>query len=108
MAGNGNGNGNGRKPTDYSDLAIEVMIVGVVFCLVGGFVIKWLTTEVIDSQMYKEVLIFVLGSVVGTIGQKMAKKISPEPGTTVVSPPSGTTVVTPPPGGSVTVKDDKK
>ena len=107
MAENGNGNGNGRKATDYSDVAIEVMIFGVVFALVAGFVVKWLTSDVIDAQMYKEVLIFVLGSVVGTIGKKMIERSQPTKGTTVVTPPTGATVVTPKSGSTVTVKEDK-
>ena len=89
--------------------AIEVMIVGVVLMLVLGFVVKWLMTETIDSQMYKEVLIFVLGSVVGNIGKNMVQKaMNGNGGPTIVTPPAGTTVVTPPTGTTITVKDDKK
>ena len=105
MPENGNGNGHG-----YAAWAIEVMIVGVVLMLVLGFVVKWLLTETIDSQMYKEVLIFVLGSVTGSMGKTMLQKAvnGSGSGPTIVTPPSGTTVVTPPSGGSVTFKDEKK
>lgn len=103
--GNGNGNGNGHKqPTDYTDVAIEVMIVGVVLMLVIGFVTKWLLTETIDSQMYKEVLIFVLGSVTGSISKGVVQRAMTS------KPPqaSGTTMTTVVSDTATEVKVDKK